>query len=125
MTHAEEQALYSKRHPERVKESYRKCWQKNKDKYKACSARWKSEHPEAVALHRAKYNENYYSRYPERKIAHNAVNHAIKSGSMSRGPCEVCGTTEGVHGHHDDYERPLDVRWLCYEHHLSLHRGTK
>ena len=35
-------------------------------------------------------------------------------------PCEVCGATKTV-AHHDDYAKPLDVRWLCRSHHALLH----
>ena len=35
-------------------------------------------------------------------------------------PCEVCGVTP-ANAHHDDYARPLDVRWLCDTHHNRLH----
>jgi hypothetical protein len=40
---------------------------------------------------------------------------------LSAQPCEVCGA-ESAHRHHDDYDKPLDVRWLCREHHAELHR---
>lgn len=46
---------------------------------------------------------------------------AIKDGTLIRKPCEVCGD-EKVDGHHDDYSKPLDVRWLCRKHHILEHR---
>lgn len=46
---------------------------------------------------------------------------AIRSGKLERGPCEVCGTTEQIHAHHDDYSQPLQVRWFCRFHHDQLH----
>ena len=50
--------------------------------------------------------------------AHGAVARAV----LRRGPCEACGATVGVDAHHDDYAKPLDVRWLCRPHHIAHHR---
>jgi hypothetical protein len=47
---------------------------------------------------------------------------AIDGGRVVPGACEVCGTRERVHGHHDDYARPLEVRWLCRVHHDAVHQ---
>ena len=49
-----------------------------------------------------------------------AVSRAIKAGRLLRQPCEVCGEAK-VHAHHDDYGKPLDVRWLCPAHHREHH----
>ena len=49
------------------------------------------------------------------------VYEAIRKGKLQRQPCEVCGSLH-VQAHHDDYDRPLDVRWLCPTHHGLLHR---
>ena len=49
---------------------------------------------------------------------------AIKRGGLKRCPCEVCGTTVRVQAHHDDYSKPLDVRWLCFAHHREHHGQT-
>jgi len=35
-------------------------------------------------------------------------------------PCEVCGALD-VEMHHDNYAKPLAVRWLCKRHHRALH----
>jgi ribosomal protein S27AE len=53
---------------------------------------------------------------------HDVVYQAIRRGELVRQPCEVCGATK-VHAHHDDYSKPLDVRWLCSRHH-RLHHGA-
>lgn len=42
-------------------------------------------------------------------------------GKLNRLPCEICGTTEKVEAHHDDYTKPYDVRWLCFNHHREFH----
>lgn len=49
------------------------------------------------------------------------VREALAKGVLVRQPCERCGE-RSVNAHHDDYDRPLDVRWLCVPHHREWHR---
>lgn len=61
---------------------------------------------------------------PAKYAAHLAVSQALTKGDLVKQPCEVCGTTEGrIDGHHDRYDRPLEVRWLCRRHHVRLHNA--
>lgn len=67
---------------------------------------------------------------PKAKWAHQALRSAEKKGLIERGPCEVCHAVHGVdgviiHGHHDDYDKPMQVRWLCILHHRQLHAAKK
>ena len=55
------------------------------------------------------------------KRARRAVQSAIAAGKLRRQPCDVCGETDLVDAHHEDYDKPLDVRWLCHGHHAQLH----
>lgn len=57
--------------------------------------------------------------HPEAVRARNLVQHAKRRGDLIPQPCEVCGS-EDVHAHHDDYSKPLEVRWLCSAHHASV-----
>ena len=57
---------------------------------------------------------------PEKYKARAAVSNALRDGRLERGPCEVCGALK-VQGHHDDYSKPLEVRWLCKKHHDEYH----
>lgn len=61
------------------------------------------------------------SRNPIKRKAQHAVGNAIRDGKLARQPCEVCGEAN-AHAHHDDYSKPLDVRWLCTTHHAEWHR---
>jgi len=36
----------------------------------------------------------------------------IVRGKVAKGPCEACGS-ERVVPHHDDFDKPLQVRWFC------------
>lgn len=56
-----------------------------------------------------------------KKDIHNLTNSATRLGILDRQPCEVCGVTK-VDAHHDDYNKPMEVRWLCRKHHNEHHR---
>jgi hypothetical protein len=47
----------------------------------------------------------------------------LRRGKIERKPCEVCGD-EKAQMHHEDYSKPLDVRWFCRKHHLELHKES-
>ena len=58
------------------------------------------------------YNAAWRAAHPERHNAHNAVAYALSTGKLERPErCDQCGEPCRPHAHHDDYSRPLDVRW--------------
>lgn len=61
----------------------------------------------------------FRAKYAARSRARNA----ISKGKVRRLPCEVCGL-EPAEAHHDDYGRPLDVRFLCGQHHRAWHAAN-
>lgn len=65
----------------------------------------------------------YREAHPDRHAAQMAVTHALRNGTLVRQPCEVCGI-EKSEAHHFDYSKPLEVKWLCKEHHTDEHHGT-
>lgn len=62
----------------------------------------------------------YFRGHPNRKKAHSAVSNAIRDGRIQRLPCAVC-SSKTTEAHHDDYDKPLDVLWLCKKHHMERH----
>jgi hypothetical protein len=58
----------------------------------------------------------------DKRKAHILVGNAIKRGRLVKQPCERCGAADGLHAHHEDYSRPLDVTWLCVPCHAQRHR---
>ena len=100
---------------------YRKeYYKRNKDAELKGHKEWKNANPERRHEHLTKWRE----RNPEKWAASILFNHAIRDGKITKGPCEVCGVDK-VHGHHDDYDKPLEVRWLCPAHHADQHRLIK
>lgn len=66
------------------------------------------------------YMGEWRKKYPKKYRSHVMVNNHVRSGNLHKEPCEVCGC-ENVHAHHDDYNKPLNVRWLCAAHHKQWH----
>lgn len=63
---------------------------------------------------------------PVNALMHKArysVAHAIRSGRLKVMSCEICGLK--AQAHHDDYNKPLEVRWLCRDHHVEWHKHNK
>jgi hypothetical protein len=64
------------------------------------------------------------SRHVEHVKARRAVATALQAGRLTRGACEDAGDCAGpVQAHHDDYAKPLEVRWLCRRHHEALNHA--
>jgi hypothetical protein len=58
----------------------------------------------------------------EKKKARTILSNAIRDRKISRPTeCQVCGHSEKLHGHHDDYSKPLDVIWCCRPCHTFIH----
>jgi len=66
------------------------------------------------------YDKKYAEENPEKIKAKNQLNWAVKSGKVEKEPCEICGDSKSQ-GHHDDYNKPSEVRWLCALCHTHLH----
>ena len=74
---------------------------------------------------RREAKRRWAAKNPLQRRATTAVGNALRDGKLHRAPCEVCGTSDNVQGHHDDYSRPLDVRWLCVTHHAEHHKQQR
>lgn len=61
---------------------------------------------------------------PKKRWCSTVVNNALRDGRIEKKDhCECCKKTNvRIHGHHDDYDKPLDVRWLCVICHSEWHK---
>lgn len=79
--------------------------------------KWYEEHKVMVYERTLEYR----NEFPKKYAAHNAVHCAKIKGDLVPQPCEICGKESRTHAHHDDYDKKLDVRWLCSRHHRLWH----
>lgn len=118
----------------------------NKEKKSASDKQWVRENPkranaykrawaernkEQLAAYQYDYNrskqrrevwQKSYNKLKDHHSARRKAWRAVRRGVITRGPCEVCGDASDVEAHHDDYSKPLEVRWLCTKHHGEQHR---
>lgn len=76
--------------------------EKGKEAHKRCCDKWQENNQ-------------------KKRHAEIMVGNAIRDGKLVKQPCEVCGRSERVHAHHCDYDKPLDVMWLCPLCHRAWH----
>ena len=68
------------------------------------------------------YGTGYSAEEHQRRVkARTIFNHYLRDKHMSRQLCEICG--KPAQAHHDDYDKPLEVRWLCPKHHMEWHKN--
>jgi hypothetical protein len=63
------------------------------------------------------YIREWRRKNPDKYRAHMLVATNLKSP----GVCSECDSTYHIEAHHDDYSKPLDVRWLCAACHKQHH----
>lgn len=65
---------------------------------------------------------NYRRANPRIQKAHNA---AIRHHKDAPSRCELCGRTKVLERHHPDYDKPLEIQWLCKKCHCLADKQRK
>lgn len=92
-----------------------------------CSEACAESYPEPGPPFRSKWKQRKQKELADPSIAlrrrtRKRTNALIKSGRLTRKPCVVCGSADVV-PHHEDYNDPWSVIWLCEDHHSRYHDG--
>jgi len=68
------------------------------------------------------YLKKHNEKYPEKALARQMVNNAVRDRQLKREPCVYCGDKRSQ-AHHSDYSKPLDVTWACFKCHREREHG--
>jgi len=69
-----------------------------------------------------KANNKWKENNPEKRQANAIVGNAVRDGRLIKTSCVECDSTVSAHGHHEDYNKPLVVIWLCPKCHSKRHK---
>lgn len=135
---------YSRLHRDELNKKARERRLKKIENYRETARKWRQNNKSKVSEYQKKYatsekgKENirkYYeghkqeffdrakksrSKCHDEAKCHSIVSKCLREGAITKQPCEICGETN-VDAHHDDYNKPLDIRWLCRAHHMEWH----
>jgi hypothetical protein len=75
-------------------------------------------------------HRNNQKRYLERNrhkgLAHQMIGSAVRKGAIFVPLwCQRCGCVNHLEAHHNDYNKPLEVEWLCTTCHGLAHRSYR
>lgn len=101
------------------KKDVRENYKKNREHY-ADYERKRSQNPERKKR-LLEYQRKMRKDSPLKSKARYALSNAIRDGKIKKEPCAICGD-ENSEAHHVDYNKFLDVIWLCRKHHLIQHK---
>jgi hypothetical protein len=91
-------------------------------KYREEKALYNKEHQLVYQATNKRWNKNHPKEYK----AHLAVNNAVVAGNLVRPVvCSNCGQGGRIEGHHEDYNKPLEIVWLCTQCHRNRHEEIK
>lgn len=105
------------------KEEYYKDYEKSRSKLPhRVEARREYLKTEAGAKNSQKAKDAYIKRNPKIRAAHTAVSNAVRDGKLTRASyCDNCRENLFTEAHHCDYNKPLEVVWLCERCHKDWH----
>lgn len=79
---------------------------------------WRKRNAEKIAA----YDKARRSSAKQR--ASRLIRNRVLRGKLQKLPCEICGDPN-THGHHPDYSKPAEVKWLCPKHHAEAHKNEQ
>ncbi len=103
MTCREQGRIWRENHPGYNQKACRKYYESHGGEVRRSVCEWAHSHPEAV-------------------MAQNCVKTKLRNGKLQRPTnCSVCGKEDIIEAHHDNYEKPLDITWVCRTCHKRIH----
>ena len=114
---------YYNKNKERKKKQAIDNYYDNHEKRKKQKRDWAERNKEKLSEYRKRYAPLYRKRKQSEQKARWTLGNAIRNGKIKRpNKCSICGKNGLIHAHHDNYNKPLEVVWVCHQCHFKKHR---
>jgi hypothetical protein len=106
----------------------------NRLKRREYNRRWRELNREHHRINKRICNKKWHMNNKEKVKAQRLARRALLRGEIKRPEiCEICSRVQikyptriiapaPIEMHHEDYNEPLKIQWLCKEHHKASHR---
>ena len=109
--------LYRQMNPESHKRSDRKKYLKNKEKYKVNAKLWATNNPKSRREIISKFQKADYIKNKIKYVArHLGQKVELPYGQI----CQECHKNPATERHHEDYNKPLEVKFVCKACHSKI-----
>ncbi len=100
-----------------------------REKMRKLSREWMRSHPEVGRRNQKKWyhlhskehyawRSNYIKNHRKEEVARTLAGQHFPILQ----PCSIAGCKNMGERHHEDYDKPLEITWLCKSHHKRLHK---
>ena len=86
-----------------------------------CKKKYRQENKDKLMVSQKERNSRKKTEISPKRKAWNALYYSLKIGEIKKSDiCGICGSAENIQGHHKDYNKPLEVDWVCQKCHAEL-----
>ncbi len=90
------------------------------DRLRECDKKYQANKREMGLVDKTAEYRKWRRKNPGGAKAQHLVNYLIRIGKLKRGICG-CGK-ENAYAHHDNYNKPLEIKWMCPSCHKKYHQ---
>lgn len=110
---------------DRKKVYSKKYREKNKSKISIYYSDWYKKNGRTRSLKELESIKIWRKMNPEKISAQRKLRQAVKNGIIKKPlECSICHKKVYLNAHHDDYTKPLNVRWVCAKCHKNIHTSA-
>ena len=116
--HPEQKRSYNRRHKQKIRKDAERVIQMREASRRSYAKRTQAD-PDRW---KRRFKED--PEFRKKILARAKLRYHVKKGHIQKKPCEGCGSNS-AEAHHSDYDKPLEVEWLCHACHGVQHRKEK